>query len=87
MNLIPINKKSDLICPKEDKAEFQLFPFSCQKDENCAGIGRNYRCCKVFGSKRCLRGVAKPKIEQRHARNVFFYCESNANLEWMQNLI
>ncbi|KAG4075685.1 hypothetical protein HA402_003510 [Bradysia odoriphaga] len=65
----PLNYDNDLYqCPNATQAEFQLFPTLCKRHGECIkNVGKTYRCCKQFGSKRCLRGVAKPIPEQDHA--------------------
>lgn len=66
----PLTYENDLYqCPNATEAEFQLFPTLCKRHGECIkNVGKSYRCCKQFGSKRCLRGVAKPIPEQDHAR-------------------
>lgn len=57
-------------CP--NTSEFSFFPQYCSRHANCLGIGKEYRCCRQFNSKRCVKGVPKPLKEQRHERNCFF---------------
>lgn len=66
----PLNYDNDLYqCPNATQAEFQLFPTLCKRHGECIkNVGKTYRCCKQFGSRRCLRGIAKPIPEQDHAR-------------------
>lgn len=54
-------------CP--NTSEFSFFPHYCSRHANCLGIGKEYRCCRQFNSKRCVKGVPKPLKEQRHERN------------------
>ncbi|KAJ6637338.1 hypothetical protein Bhyg_10068, partial [Pseudolycoriella hygida] len=65
----PLTYETDLYqCPNATQAEFQLFPTLCKRHGECIkNVGKTYRCCKQFGSRRCLRGVAKPIPEQDHA--------------------
>lgn len=61
-------------CP--NTSEFSFFPTYCSKHTDCAKTGKEYRCCKQFGSKRCVRGIPKPIKEPRHERNylqAFFF--------------
>lgn len=58
-------------CPKDNEASFQLFFTSCNSNKECKGLGPNYLCCKLFGSKRCIEGkVVQPK-EPKHERKHF----------------
>lgn len=54
-------------CP--NTSEFSFFPHYCSRHANCVTIGKEYRCCRQFNSKRCVKGVPKPLKEQRHERN------------------
>lgn len=73
----PLTYENDLYqCPNASQAEFHLFPTLCKRHGECIkNVGKSYRCCKQFGSKRCLRGVAKPIPEQDHARKLEFLFE------------
>ncbi|XP_055324451.1 uncharacterized protein LOC129579016 isoform X1 [Sitodiplosis mosellana] len=51
-------------CP--NTSEFSFFPHYCSRHANCLSIGKEYRCCRQFNSKRCVKGVPKPLKEQRH---------------------
>lgn len=55
-------------CP--NTSEFSFFPHYCSRHANCLNIGKEYRCCRQFNSKRCVKGVPKPLKEQRHERNL-----------------
>lgn len=54
-------------CP--NTSEFSFFPQYCSRHANCLSIGKEFRCCRQFNSKRCVKGVPKPLKEQRHERN------------------
>lgn len=58
-------------CP--NLSEFSFFPHYCSRHANCLNIGKEYRCCRQFNSKRCVKGVPKPLKEQRHERNLSFF--------------
>lgn len=53
-------------CP--NTSEFSFFPHYCSRHANCISVGKEYRCCRQFNSKRCVKGVPKPLKEQRHER-------------------
>lgn len=56
-------------CPGPDKHEFQLFPVLCTRHGECIrNIGNDYRCCKQFANRRCVKAEAKPIPEQMHQR-------------------
>lgn len=60
-------------CP--NTSEFSFFPHYCSRHANCISVGKEYRCCRQFNSKRCVKGVPKPLKEQRHERKFqFFFC-------------
>lgn len=59
-------------CP--NTSEFSFFPHYCSRHANCLTIGKEYRCCRQFNSKRCVKGVPKPLKEQRHERNLNLIC-------------
>lgn len=59
-------------CP--NTSEFSFFPHYCSRHANCLTIGKEYRCCRQFNSKRCVKGVPKPLKEQRHERNLNSFC-------------
>ncbi|EAT32939.1 AAEL014823-PA, partial [Aedes aegypti] len=63
-----LNKKAKatLICPQEKQAPFQLIPTLCRRNRDCRKSGNNFRCCNLFGSKRCVQGVPKPIPEPPH---------------------
>lgn len=56
-------------CP--NTSEFSFFPQYCSRHANCLSIGKEFRCCRQFNSKRCVKGVPKPLKEQRHERNCY----------------
>lgn len=58
-------------CP--NTSEFSFFPHYCSRHANCLSIGKEYRCCRQFNSKRCVKGAPKPLREQRHERNLNLY--------------
>lgn len=64
------NSKNKIVdeysCPKQ--GEFQWFPYFCGKHDDCKHMGKQYRCCKLFNNKRCVKGVAKPIEEPKHSR-------------------
>lgn len=60
--------EDEFMCPKEKQAQFQLFPYGCAKHKDCSNLGKDYRCCKLFGSKRCIEGLPKPIPEPDHSR-------------------
>lgn len=74
----PLTSETDLYqCPNATQAEFQLFPTLCKRHGECIkNVGKTYRCCKQFGSRRCLRGIAKPIPEQDHSRKLELTGES-----------
>lgn len=53
-------------CP--NTSDFNFFPHYCSRHANCLQIDKEYRCCRQFNSKRCVKGVPKPLKEQRHER-------------------
>lgn len=60
-------------CP--NTSEFSFFPHYCSRHANCISVGKEYRCCRQFNSKRCVKGVPKPLKEQRHERKFqIFFC-------------
>lgn len=58
----------ELLCPAENQAKFQLFPFQCKNNQDCSQLGKEFRCCKLFGSKRCVEGLPKPLMDLNHER-------------------
>ncbi|XP_037910779.1 uncharacterized protein LOC119651318 isoform X2 [Hermetia illucens] len=56
----------DLICPAENETAFELFAPPCRVHGDCTSWNRNERCCKLFGTKTCVKGVPKPIVEQSH---------------------
>lgn len=58
----------EYMCPKEGQAEFQLFPLRCGRSTDCKSLGKDYRCCKQYGLKVCVKGMLKPLKEQMHQR-------------------
>lgn len=57
-------------CPNPADAQFQLFPVLCSRHGECMqGIGKDFRCCKQLGSRRCIKAEPKPIPEPKHARN------------------
>lgn len=54
-------------CP--NTSDFTFFPTFCTLNTDCFRYGKEMRCCKQFNSKRCVKGVPKPIVEQRHERN------------------
>lgn len=64
---IPKPEKRDFFeCP--NTSHFEIFSSYCTNHTNCRNSGENFRCCKQYGSKRCVKGVFKPLKEQRHER-------------------
>lgn len=57
-----------LQCPMEREAKFELFPAICKSNQECANLGKNFRCCKLFGSQRCHEGLEKPLEDIDHER-------------------
>lgn len=55
-------------CP--NTSEFSFFPQYCSRHANCLSVGKEFRCCRQFNSKRCVKGVPKPLKEQRHEREL-----------------
>lgn len=62
--------EDEFMCPKEKQAQYQLFPYGCAKHKDCTNLGKDYRCCKLFGSKRCIEGLPKPIPEPDHSRTL-----------------
>lgn len=66
-----MNAASDeLLCPTEREAKFELFAVICSNNHDCEKIGRNSRCCKLFGSKRCHEGFEKQLEDVEHEREL-----------------
>ncbi|XP_019535021.1 uncharacterized protein LOC109406378 isoform X2 [Aedes albopictus] len=65
---IRMNKKgkASLTCPQEKQAPFQLIPTLCRRNRDCKKSGNNFRCCNLFGSKRCVQGIPIPIPEPPH---------------------
>jgi hypothetical protein len=57
MNFI---EEEELFCPQEREATFELFPTICNNNQECESLGKKFRCCKLFGSRRCHEGLEKP---------------------------
>ena len=57
-----------LVCPKETQATFNLFALPCKTDHDCTSWNKENRCCTLFNSRNCHRGVRKPIEEQTHKR-------------------
>lgn len=68
-------------CPKIET--FKLFPTLCTTHGQCIkNAGNDFRCCKQFGSKRCVQAMARPVPEPKHERNYnnvnnMFFCFVN----------
>lgn len=60
-----------LMCPTEREAKFDLFPTICNSNQDCYKLGGHFRCCKLFGGKRCHLGVEKPLEDIQHERKLF----------------
>lgn len=58
----------ELLCPTERQAKFQLFPTECKINNDCKSMGSQFRCCKLFGSNRCIEGIPKPIEDVEHER-------------------
>ncbi|EDS36329.1 conserved hypothetical protein, partial [Culex quinquefasciatus] len=58
--------KELLICPQEKQAPFQLIPTLCRRNRDCKKSGSEMKCCNLFGSKRCVKGVRKALPEPPH---------------------
>lgn len=69
MNVV---SEDELVCPTEREARFELFPLICSNNQDCEKAGQNFRCCKLFGSKRCHEGLEKPLEELEHERKIKF---------------
>lgn len=67
------NEEDELLCPTEREARFELFPIICNNNQDCDIAGKNFRCCKLFGSKRCHEGYEKPLEELEHERKIQFW--------------
>lgn len=65
---IPLDVETDLKCPTEREAKFELFPLICNKNQDCAQLGNNFRCCKLFGGQRCHEGLEVPLEDIEHER-------------------
>jgi hypothetical protein len=61
-------RDDDVLCPEEKQAKYELFPKYCKRTRECANLGTDFRCCRVFGSKRCVEGIPKPLPEPVHER-------------------
>jgi hypothetical protein len=70
---VATNVTDELICPTERLAQFELFPISCNKNQDCEKVGKNSRCCKLFGSKRCHESFEKPLEDIEHERKLKFH--------------
>lgn len=60
----------ELQCPTEREAKFELFPMVCNNNQDCERVGGQFRCCKLFGSKRCHEGFEKPLEDIEHERKL-----------------
>lgn len=70
------NKAKDLlICPLEKQAPFQLIPTLCRRNRDCKKGGSDMKCCNLFGSKRCVKGVRKSLPEPPHDREYDLFSE------------
>lgn len=59
------------MCPTEREAKFELFPLTCNKNHDCAqALGKNFRCCKLFGGQRCHEGLEVPLADIDHEREL-----------------
>lgn len=57
-------------CPETES--FQLFPKLCTKHGECiTEMGPDHRCCKQYGSRRCVKAVARYVAEPKHSRWCF----------------
>ncbi|XP_070495260.1 uncharacterized protein [Chironomus tepperi] len=59
--------EDELMCPTEREAKFELFPLTCNKNHDCVQtLGKNFRCCKLFGGQRCHEGLEIPLEDIEH---------------------
>lgn len=63
-------KEDELSCPTEREAKFELFPAICNNNQECEKVDRGFRCCKLFGSRRCHEGLEKPLEDIEHERKI-----------------
>ncbi|KAG5667855.1 hypothetical protein PVAND_015824 [Polypedilum vanderplanki] len=64
---ITIPLEDELKCPTEREAKFELFPLVCNKNQDCEKpLGKNFRCCKLFGGQRCHEGLEVPLEDIEH---------------------
>lgn len=61
-------EEDELSCPSEREAKFELFPIACNNNQDCEKVGRSFRCCKLFGSRRCHEGLEKQLEDIAHER-------------------
>lgn len=70
-------EKDELMCPTEREARFELFPVTCNKNQDCfVALGKKYRCCKLFGGQRCHEGLEVPLEDLEHERKYSGFLES-----------
>lgn len=65
-----MNLEEELLCPTEREAKFELFPVICNSNQDCEKVGETFRCCKLFGSKRCHEGLEKKLEDIDHEREL-----------------
>ncbi|XP_055381291.1 probable myosin light chain kinase DDB_G0279831 [Condylostylus longicornis] len=56
-----------LICPKETEAHFNLFAPNCKSHSDCTSWNKEFRCCTIFNSRNCHKGVPRPLEESSHS--------------------
>lgn len=64
-----VSLEDELKCPAEREARFELFPVTCNKNQDCfSALGKKFRCCKLFGGQRCHEGLEVPLVDIQHER-------------------
>lgn len=64
-----VGLEDELKCPVEREARFELFPVTCNKNQDCFNaLGKKFRCCKLFGGQRCHEGLEVPLVDLKHER-------------------